>query len=229
MPPAKLSLLITAPAPRAGKTMVGCALAFALKVRGFRVGVMKPVALGCAIRAGALVADDAAALLASASSALALDAAAPYRYCASAPPLEAARADGAPPPDFAAISSALDEIQRAHDAVIVEDAWRLDAQIDSAHDFADLARRHRLALVIVMPADPDSFARAAAVIDFARRRGLEIRGAIVNALDSSASAALPAAADSFAAANAVPMLGVVRHKEPLALAIVERLLQPQAH
>lgn len=218
MPPAKLSLLITAPAPRAGKTMVGCALAFALKVRGLRVGVMKPVALGCAIRAGAPVADDGAALIASASSDLALDAAAPYRYCASAPP-----------PDFAAISSALDEIQRAHDAVIVEDAWRLDAQIDSAHDFADLARRHRLALVIVMPADPDSFARAAAVIDFARRRGLEIRGAIVNALDSSASAALPAAADSFAAAHAVPLLGVVRHKEPLALAIVERLLQPQAH
>lgn len=228
MPPAKLSLIITAPAPRAGKTMVGCALAFALKVRGFRVGVMKPVALGCAIRAGALAAADAAALLASASSELALDAASPYRYCASAPPLEAARAAAAPPPNFAAIASVLDEIQRAHDAVIVEDAWRLDAKIDSAHDFADLASRHRLALVIVVPADPDSFATSAAVIDFARRRELEIRGAIVNALDSSACASLPAAAESFAAANAVPLLGVVRHKEPLALAIVERLFDPAA-
>lgn len=229
MPPATLSLIITAPAPRAGKTMVGCALAFALKVRGMRVGVMKPVALGCAVRDGALAADDGAALIASASSDLALATVSPFRYRAVAPPLEASQSAGAPPPDFAAISAALGEIQSTHDAVIVEDAWRLDAQLDATHDFADLARRHRLALVIVVPADPESFARAAAVIDFARRRELEIRGVIVNAVEPNACAALDSAAASFAAANAVPLLGVVRHKEPLALAIVERLLQPQAH
>ncbi len=226
MTPAAPSLLISAPAPRAGKTMVGCALAFALKVRGMRVGVMKPVAVGCAVRDGATAADDAAALLASASSELPIVAVSPYRYRSSAPPLDAARADGAPPSDFAAISAALDGIQRAHDAVIVEDAWRLDAQIDAARDFADLARGHGLALVLVTPADPDSFATAAALIDFARRRQLEIRGVIVNALASAGCDALNGAARAFAEANAVPLLGVVRYKEPLALAIVERLLEP---
>ncbi len=229
MTPAAPNLLISAPAPGAGKTMVGCALAFALKVRGMRVGVMKPVAVGCAGRDGMTAADDASALLASASSDLGPGAVSPYRYRSSAAPLDAARADGAPPPDFEAISAALGEIQRAHDAVIVEDAWRLDARIDAAHDFADLARRHGLALVMVTPADPDSFATAAALIDFARRRQLQIRGVIVNAMASAGCAALNDAAHAFAEANAAPLLGVVRYKEPLALAIVERLLEAAQH
>ena len=41
-------LLITGTDTGVGKTMVGCALAFALKVRGLRVGVMKPAETGCA-------------------------------------------------------------------------------------------------------------------------------------------------------------------------------------
>jgi len=225
MTPAAPRLLISAPAPGAGKTMVGCALAFALKVRGMRVGVMKPVAVGCAVRDGAVAADDASALVASASSALPIGAVSPYRYRSPAPPLDAARADGAPPPVFEAISAALGEIQRAHDAVIVEDAWRLDAHIDAAHDFADLARGHGLALVLVTPADPDSFATAAALVDFARARQLEIRGVIVNALAHAGCGALDDAAHAFAETNAAPLLGVVRYKEPLALAIVERLLE----
>src|SRR5260370_37169476 len=63
-----LNFLISGTAPRAGKTMVGCALAFAFKVRAMRVGVMKPVQTGCVERDGGLVPEDAAALLAAASS-----------------------------------------------------------------------------------------------------------------------------------------------------------------
>jgi len=47
-----LNFLISGTAPRAGKTMVGCALAFASKVRAMRVGVMKPVQTGCVERDG---------------------------------------------------------------------------------------------------------------------------------------------------------------------------------
>ena len=48
--------------------MVGCALAFALKVRGLRVGVMKPAETGCIQDADGLQPADALALHASASS-----------------------------------------------------------------------------------------------------------------------------------------------------------------
>ena len=39
----KRSFLITGTGARVGKTTVGCALGFAMRARGLRVGVMKPV------------------------------------------------------------------------------------------------------------------------------------------------------------------------------------------
>jgi AAA domain len=62
------NFLISGTGPGVGKTMVGCALAFAFKVRSMRVGVMKPVQTGCREREGVLAPEDAASLLAAASS-----------------------------------------------------------------------------------------------------------------------------------------------------------------
>ncbi len=65
--------------------MLGCALAFAFKVRGMRVGVMKPIATGCVEAHGVLASADGAALIASASSDLPIELVSPYRYRAATP------------------------------------------------------------------------------------------------------------------------------------------------
>ena len=211
----------------AGRTTVGCALAFAFKVRGLRVGVMKPAATGCAARDGGLAADDAAALLAAASSDLSLDMVSPYRYRSPLAPLDAARADGVAPPDFAAIERALREIENRSDVVIVEDTHGLAAKLDAEHDFADLAIAHRLELILLIgvvgrrPGFADAAKRA---LEFAAARGVPVRGAILNALDRETNATIAGYAEALASATEARILGTVRFKEPLSLAIVEQLL-----
>jgi dethiobiotin synthetase len=216
--------LLSGTGPRAGRTTVGCALAFAFKVRGRRVGVMKPAATGCAERDGALAADDAAALLAAASADLRLDLVSPYRYRSPLAPLDAARADGVPPPDFAAIERALGEIEDSSDIVLVEDTHGLAAKLDATHDFADLAFPHRLELILVVGHRPGFADAAKRALEFAATRGVRVRGAILNALDREANATIAGDAEALARATDVRILGIVRFKEPLSLAIVNQLL-----
>jgi dethiobiotin synthetase len=217
-------LIISGTGPRAGRTTVGCAVAFAFKVRGFRVGVMKPVATGCVERDGMLAADDAAALIAAASSDLPVDLVSPYRYRSPMPPVEAARADGATPLDFQAIDKALRQIDERSDVVIVEDAHGLAAKLDTAKDFADLALVHGLEMILVIAQRPGYFEATHEAVEFARIRGVTVRGAILNALDRDASASIANDAAALAQAADIKMLGTVRFKEPLSLSIVEQLL-----
>jgi dethiobiotin synthetase len=189
---------------------------------------MKPAATGCAADTdGGLAADDAAAMLTAASSDLPPELVAPYRYRSPLTPLEAARTDGVPPPDFEAIDRALSEIARRSDSVLVEDTHGLATLIDATHDFADLALAHHLDLILVVGVAahrPDFADAARRALEFAAARGVSVRGAILNALDRGANDLVAGAAEELARATGASMLGTMRFKEPLSLAIVERLL-----
>jgi dethiobiotin synthetase len=216
--------IISGTGPRAGRTTVGCALAFAFKVRALRVGVMKPVATGCVVRDGLPAADDAAALIAAASSDLAIELVSPFRYRSPLAPVDASQADGVAPPDFAIIDRTLRQIESQRDVVIVEDTHGLATCLDAAHDFADLAIAHGLELILVVARRPGNLDAAIAALDFARRRDVPIRGAILNALARATPADIDRDANVLALAISAPLLGTMRFKEPLSLAIVEQLL-----
>src|SRR5260370_26504066 len=117
-----LNFLIRRTAPRAGKTMVGCALAFAFKVRAMRVGVMKPVQTGCVERDGALVPEDAAALLAAASSDYPLELACPYRYRSPLAPAAAAEIDKARRPDLGDIERSYRPLAPSSHRLVIQHA-----------------------------------------------------------------------------------------------------------
>src|SRR5271169_2012853 len=102
MAPRKRSFLITGTGPRVGKTTVGCALGFAMRARGMRVGVMKPIDTGCVDTNGALESRDAQALALAVGSVLPHESICPYRY-RSTP----ASADA---PDMAHIARCFEEI-----------------------------------------------------------------------------------------------------------------------
>lgn len=216
--------IISGTGPRAGRTTVGCALAFAFKVRALRVGVMKPAATGCAVRDGLPAADDAAALIAAASADLALEIVSPFRYRSPLAPLDAAQADGVAPPDFAIIDRTLRQIESQSDVVIVEDTHGLPSRLDAAHDFADLAIAHGLELILVVARRAGYVGAAQDTVDFARRRNVPIRGVILNALAPATPADIDREANALALAIGAPLLGTIRFKEPLSLAIVEQLL-----
>jgi dethiobiotin synthetase len=216
--------LITGTDARVGKTMLGCALAFAFKVRGTRVGVMKPVETGCVEAGGVLMPADGPALIASASSDLPIALVSPYRYRATLPPAAAAEIDNASPPNFEELCRIYREIAARSDVTIVEDSGGLAAPIDSNNDYADLALALGLETILVV-ANHGAFINAAVLAtEYAMRRGLRISGLILNALDRESSADVQRDADFVARATRVFCLGTVRFREPVSLAIVEKLL-----
>jgi dethiobiotin synthetase len=219
-----LRFLLAGTAPRSGKTTVGCALAYAFKVRELRVAVMKPVQTGCPEYNGALVPEDAVALRSSASSDHPLELICPYRYRCPLAPALAAEIDGVPGPDFAELERAYQRIAAGSDVTIVEDAVGLAAPIDWSHDYAGLALSLGLELVLVVPNDPGFINAARLSVEYAARRGVAVRGLILNSANQTASETVQRNAGFLSRATGAPCLGTVRYKEPLAQKIVERLL-----
>jgi dethiobiotin synthetase len=219
-----MHFLITGTDTRVGKTMLGCALAFAFKVRGMRVGVMKPVETGCAEAEGALAPSDGPALIASASSDLPIALVSPYRYRSTLPPAAAAEADNASPPNFAELCRIHRDIAARSDVTIVEDCGGLAAPIDWDNDYADLALALGLETILVVANHGAFINEARLATEYAMRRGLRIGGFILNALDRESSTSVQRDADFVARATRVFCLGTVRFKEPVSLAIVEQLL-----
>jgi dethiobiotin synthetase len=217
-------LLISGAGGGVGKTMAGCALAFAFKVRGMRVGVMKPVQTGCAESGGAIAQEDAVSMLAAASSDLPLELACPYRYQSSLAPAAAAEADGLPQPDFNAIGRAYRGIAARSDVTLVEDACGIAAPLEWNRNYADMALALGLEMILIVANRRDFIAAGALALGYAALRGVPVRGFILNALDREASATIERDASMLARASGVRCLGTVRFKEPLALNIVEQLL-----
>jgi len=211
--------LITGTDTGVGKTTVGCALAFALRMRGLRVGVMKPVETGVEN-----VAMDAEALRASSGSQHPLDVICPFRYRMPLAPAMAAEVEGSPPPDIRRIKAAFAEIAASSDVVLVEGAGGLAVPITWETNYADLARELDLELILVVANRLGSLNSTLLTLDFAARRGLRVKGFILNQVAQDDSPAIATNADALRRLTAVPHLGSVRYKEPLGLAIVERFL-----
>jgi dethiobiotin synthetase len=218
-------IFITGTDTGVGKTMVGCALAFAMKVRGLRVGVMKPAETGCGEDAGQLMPADAIALRASASAIHPLDIICPFRYRSPLAPAAAAQADSMPPPDPARILSMYERIATDSDAVLVEGAGGLAVPLTWQFNYADLAAALGLKLILVVANRLGCLNATVLSIDYALRRGLPVAGYILNDAEPVSSAAARTNAKSLKHLTAVPALGSVRHKEPLPLEIVDNVLR----
>ena len=193
--------LITGTDIGVGKTTVGCALGFAMRARGMRVGVMKPV--------DTLESQDAQALALAAGSAIPMELICPYRY-SSASTLETA-------PDFAHIARCFSEIAAQSDVVLVESA--------STIDFAGLAAMLGLEVIVVVGNRPGCVDATTLAIQRCEGRALKVAGYVLCDCDP---VTLWAADDTQASLERIvkaSYLGRMRHREPLAKAIVEKLIQ----
>jgi len=200
-----------------GKTLIGCALAFAAHARGRRVGVMKPVATGCREVNGILECDDARGLAYAAASDVPLELMCPYRY-ASSDDLAAT------PPDLEEIADAYQRIAARTDFMIIEGYGAIASPIawePRVKDSTDLARMLNLDVVIVAANAAGCISAARLAVEHARNRGLDVAGIILNDV-------VPTAEDSnldlMRKAIDVPALGRVRHKQPVPRSIIDPLL-----
>jgi dethiobiotin synthetase len=188
--------LITGTAARVGKTTVGCALGFAMRARGIRVGVMKPVDTPDS--------RDAQALALAVGSTMPMDLICPFRYRADSVLVDA--------PDLAHIARCFDEIAAQNDVTLVESANMID--------FADLAATLNLEVIVVVGNRPGCVDPMTLTIRRCEDRGSKIAGYILCDCDPT-----PAVDDEVLQQSVkAPYLGRMRHREPLARTIVEKLV-----
>ncbi len=225
MPESVRTLLIVGADARGGKTLVGCALGFALHARGMKVGVMMPVELGCAERGGVLEPADALGLARTSACDLPLGLIAPYRYRSRALSIPAAADDDASPaPDFTRIVEAFARIKAQSDAVIVEAPGGLADPLNSTCDVSDLAMRCGLELIVVVANRPGCVNATLLTLAYAASRRLEVAGYIVNDAEPAGERDAVATAAMLTRVTSARCLGAIRYREPMGLAIVDTLL-----
>jgi dethiobiotin synthetase len=219
-------ILISATEVGAGKTLIGCALAFAAHARGMRVGVMKPIAGECREVDGVLEAADARGLAYAAACDLPMELLCPYRYRS---PVDL-RADAAAAPDLVKIAEAYRRIALRSNFMIVEgfDAIATPIVLETAHtrakDTTDLARTLNLDVAIVARDGPGCLNASRLAIEHAQSRGLGIVGIILNDVEPMTSRSADSNLESLRKIGTVPILGHVRFKQPVTREIIDALL-----
>jgi dethiobiotin synthetase len=165
-----------------GKTVVACGLVAALRSRGLRVGVMKPVSAGAEPTPEGLRNQDALDLMAESGLRLPYETVNPWVFApAIAPHIAAAQAGT--PIRFAPLFDAFARIRAASDAVVVEGAggWRVPLGPDG--DMADLAAALGLPVLLVVGLRLGCLSHALLTAESIEGRGCWLAGWIGNRVD----------------------------------------------
>src|SRR3990167_5849163 len=176
--PAKPGIFITGTDTGVGKTVVAAGLALALKARGVKVGVMKPVATDCHGIENHLISFDAAYLMEAAENEFP-HLVCPLRYRNALAPHVAAILEKREV-DLPKIVKAFRELQKHYDFIIVEGIGGLLVPIAKDYFVSNLIREFRLPVMIVSRGGLGSINHTLLTIDAAIIRGFEIRGIIFN-------------------------------------------------
>jgi dethiobiotin synthetase len=219
-----VNFLITGTGSRVGKSTVGCALGFAFRARGLRIGVMKPAEVGCAEHNGKLEASDTRALALAAGCDLPAELMCPYRYRSATSPPAAAELDSQPQPELGRISDCFDRIAAASDLVLVESTGGLAEPITWQSDFADLAAALDLEVIVVIANRLGAINSALLTLRYAASKGLRVAGWILNDLEPAVRPGDPTTVKTLSLLTGTSCLGTMRFKEPLSIEVVEKLL-----
>src|SRR5262245_9286956 len=139
-------VFITATDTGVGKTVVTAALAAALRTRGYKVGVMKPIETG--VRSSADVESDAAQLRLAAGSTDAFTEIRPYVFRLPLAPIEAARLEKRPIIP-STVMRAFHMLQSRHEILIVEGIGGVYVPVTSSFNVADLINRMKYDAIVV--------------------------------------------------------------------------------
>src|SRR5215510_7648161 len=206
------ALFITGTDTGVGKTFVACALAVALRARGRRVAVMKPVETGVDGTP-----DDALRLRAAADDRAPLDAICPLRFRAPLAPAVAARLEGRTI-DVGALVEAIGRRARDADVLLVEGAGGLLVPLDARTTWADVAAHAALPLLIVAANRLGTVNHCALTARVAASAGLAVRGFVLSQPAAETDASAATNAETIAALTGLRCLGVLAHCTDAAVA-----------
>ena len=192
-----------------GKTLAACALLHGFAGLGLRTVGMKPVAAGAKLRRGAWHNDDVAQLQAASSVEVAARAINPYCF---APPIapHVAAAEAGAAIRMSTITACYRRLARDTDIVVVEGVGGLLVPLGRSNCAADIPRRLRLPVVLVVGLRLGCLNHALLTVDAMQHRGLEFAGWIANHVDPQMLRRAQNL-DALRERLAAPLLGVLRH------------------
>jgi dethiobiotin synthetase len=210
------ALFVTGTDTGVGKTFVACALAGALRARGLRVGVMKPVETGV-VHAP----EDAVALRAAAGDPAPLDDVCPHRLRAPLAPAVAARLEGVTLDVDRLIALARRRAGEA-DVLLVEGAGGLLVPVVGRVTWAEIAARLGFPVLIVAANRLGTVNHCALTARAAAAAGLRVSGIVLSQPAPETDESAATNADTIATLTGLPVLAELGHG-PLPAAAAARL------
>src|SRR5438309_1461477 len=195
-------LFVTGTDTGVGKTFVACALAHALRSRGARVAVAKPVETGVEGEP-----EDACRLRAAAADPAPLAEICPYRLRAPLAPAVAARLEGVTIDVVALLRRRAAEV----DVLLVEGAGGLLVPLADHATFADLAAWCALPLLIVGANRLGTINHCALTARVAAGAGLAVRGFVLSQPSHETDRSGATNAETIAALTGLPVLAILPH------------------
>ena len=199
------TLFVTGTDTNVGKTFVSCALIAALRARGRRVSVMKPVETGVTGEP-----QDALALRAAAADPATLDAICPVRLRAPLAPTVAARLEGRTLDPEQLVRQVMARTADA-DLLLVEGAGGLLVPIAGRFTFADLAQRCALPVLLVAANRLGTVNHAALTARVAAGSALPVRGFVLSQPQPATDESADSNAAEITALTGLTCLGVLPH------------------
>ena len=199
------AILITGTDTNVGKTWVTCAIARALRARGRRVGVLKPVETGVTDAP-----EDAERLRLAAGDPAPLDDVCPYRFRAPLAPAVAAELEGVRV-DLDRLVALIARRRTTVDILLIEGAGGLLVPIVGQATFLDLARRAGLPLLIVAANRLGTVNHTALTARVARTEGLSVIGFVLSQSAPVADESVVSNAATISDLTGLPCLGSLGH------------------
>ena len=175
----KKAFFITGTDTNAGKTFFAASLALTLKKKGLKVGVMKPIETGCALRNNKLIPKDALLLKKAASSKDPLEVINPYRFGPPLSPSIAARLSGKKI-NFRRIKKLLEKILFENDVTIVEGAGGLLSPVSGKKTVSDLIRYLDIPAIFVSPSRLGCISQTLLATKYSKKAGIKIKGVVLS-------------------------------------------------
>jgi len=214
-----MSYFITGSDTGVGKTLVSCALLYAIAARGKRVAGFKPVAAGCDENGHN---DDAQALRVASGMPLAYGQVNPYCFRHAIAPHIAARHSGVRI-ELPRILISYRELAGQADEVIVEGAGGLLVPLNDRQNGADLAKELDLPVIVVVGMRLGCLNHALLTMRAIADYRLECAGWVANVLDADMDA-LQENIEALRERITAPLLGVVPYlAEPDAKTVAQHL------
>jgi dethiobiotin synthetase len=175
----RTGIFITGTDTGVGKTVVSAGLVLALKQRGLNVGYMKPVASGCPVLDGEVVAEDVRFVREVTGIRDDLDLMCPYRLKAVAAPSIASRMEDVHI-DLGVIVDQYFQLSLMHEIVVVEGIGGLMVPLNNSDLVTDLVLQLGLEMVVVAKPGLGTINHSLLTVNMAKVMGIPLSGLIIN-------------------------------------------------